>query len=101
MRVLLTDQAEADLEEIADWIARDSPLRAISYVRELRASCHGLSNDPERFQLVDRSRSRQVRRRVHGAHLIFYRIAQDQVVVLRILHGAREYEPLLFPKDEP
>ena len=81
------------------WIARDSPRRAISYVRELRDSCHSLSVRPERFQLVDRLRSHNLRRRIHGAHIVFYRIEEARVTILRILHGARDYEPLLFPKD--
>ena len=38
-----------------------------------------------------------VRRRVHGAYLIFYRIEKEAVVIIHILHGSRDYEALLFP----
>jgi toxin ParE1/3/4 len=37
-----------------------------------------------------------IRRRVHGNYLIFYRIAEAGVEVLRILHGAQDYERALF-----
>jgi len=37
MRVYFTDEAEADLEEIADYIALDNPDRAVSFMEELRA----------------------------------------------------------------
>lgn len=40
-----------------------------------------------------------IRRRVHGSYLIFYRIGGDAVEILRILHGATEYERALFPED--
>jgi toxin ParE1/3/4 len=31
--------------------------------------------------------------------LIFYRIGPDAKEVVHILHGARDYEPLLFPES--
>ena len=36
MKVVLTEKAEDDLIRIADYIARDNPERAISFIRELR-----------------------------------------------------------------
>jgi plasmid stabilization system protein ParE len=30
--------------------------------------------------------------------LIFYRVGADAIEVAYILHGARDYEPLLFPE---
>jgi toxin ParE1/3/4 len=36
MKVLLTPEAEADLEGIGDRIAEGNPGRAVTYVRELR-----------------------------------------------------------------
>jgi plasmid stabilization system protein ParE len=32
-----SDRAEADLEDVADYIALHNPRRAVSFVRELRA----------------------------------------------------------------
>jgi toxin ParE1/3/4 len=47
MRFRFSRRAEADLEEIADYIARDSPTRAASFVQELRARCRQLSEFPD------------------------------------------------------
>jgi plasmid stabilization system protein ParE len=58
-----------------------------------------LADNPRRFQLLERYQSSGIRRRVHGAYLIFYRIEPSQITVLRILHGSRDYEPLLFGED--
>jgi plasmid stabilization system protein ParE len=44
--VVITEAAEADLEQLGDAIAVDSPLRAISFVRELRGRCEGLAEFP-------------------------------------------------------
>ena len=100
MSVVLTAAAEADLEEIGDWIAQDNPRRAVGFVWELRQCCDGLAEHPLRYQLVERFAARGVRRRVHGNYLIFYRTDQSRVTVLRVLHGARDFEPLIFPDED-
>jgi plasmid stabilization system protein ParE len=99
VKVALTPEAEHDLTDIGDWIARESPRRALTFVTELRAACAGLADNPMRFQLVDRYQNSDVRRRPHGNYLIFYRVRPDSVEILHILHGARDYGPLLFPDD--
>ncbi|WP_202314807.1 type II toxin-antitoxin system RelE/ParE family toxin [Mesorhizobium sp. L-8-10] len=39
------------------------------------------------------------RRRVHGNYLIFYRASGENVEILHVLHGAMDYERILFPED--
>ena len=97
MIVEFTVAAEADLEGIGDYIARDNSARALSFVRELARSCFELSDTPEAWPLVPRYERRGVRRRVHGRYLIFYRIAGDRITVLHILNGAMDVEAILFP----
>jgi toxin ParE1/3/4 len=36
MRVELSSFIESDLEAIADYIAQDNPIRAVSFIREIR-----------------------------------------------------------------
>jgi plasmid stabilization system protein ParE len=95
--VRITSAAEADLEAIADWIARDSPSRALTFVAELRDACVTLADLPESYALVPRYEASGVRRRVHGNYLIFYCIDNERIDVLHVLHGARDYESILFP----
>ena len=99
MKVVLTDEAFSDLESIADYIAQDNPARARSFVAELLDRAHGLAGMAEGFPLVPRYAHLGIRRRVHGSYLIFYRTDADSVIVLHILHGARDYEGLLFPEE--
>jgi toxin ParE1/3/4 len=35
-----------------------------------------------------------------GDYSIFYRVLSDTVEILHMLHGARDYEPILFPASE-
>ncbi len=99
MIVVITTEAEADLERIGDHIALNNPFRALSYVQELRQSCERLADMPEGFPMVPRYEARGVRRRVHGNYLIFYNIGISTVDVIHILHGAMDYERVLVPED--
>ena len=97
MKVTFTDEALRDLDAIGDYIAEDSPSRALRFVAELVETAREIGDNPRAFQAVRRYRNREVRRRVHGSYLIFYRIEPDLVSVLHVLHGAQDYEALLFP----
>jgi toxin ParE1/3/4 len=96
MRVIFTDAAELEIEAIGDYVALESPARALELVRELREKCLGLSDMPKRFPVLARYRTSGIRRRVHGNYLIFYRVEDDAVQIIHILHGAMDYERFLF-----
>jgi plasmid stabilization system protein ParE len=96
--VVLTPEAEFDLETIAQYIARDSLTTALSFVHELREKCLGLAEAPRGYPLVPRYEHLGIRRRPFGNYLIFYRIGVDAIEILHVLHGARDYEILLFPE---
>lgn len=91
-----SDEAEQDLEQIADYIARDNPRRALSFIRELRTRCEELLDTPNGFAIVSRYERYGIRRRVHGNYLIFYRVETAKVVIVHILHGATDYGAILF-----
>jgi toxin ParE1/3/4 len=97
MIVRLTAEAGRDLEAIGDYIARDNPERALSFIRELRGKCLDLADFPERYPLVPRYETLGVRHRVHGNYLIFYRADAEWVTVIHVLHGAMDYAAILFP----
>ena len=93
MIVQLTDEAEGDLERIGDYIAQDNPLRALSFINELRDKCLSLTDMHQAFPLVPRY---GIRRRVHDNYAIFYRVEANRVVVVHILHGAMDYAAILL-----
>jgi|SRR5262245_63055246 plasmid stabilization system protein ParE len=98
-RLVFTDSAQAELEAIGDHIARDSPLRAETFLEELLESCRALGEMPMRFPVVPRLATLGIRRRVHGNYLILYRVGRRDVEILHVLHGAMDYERLFFPED--
>lgn len=97
MIVEITAAAEADLEGIGDYIARDNPERAASFVREIFDRCLEIAEMPNAWPLVPRYAHHGVRRRVHGRYLIFYRATAGRITVLHILNSAMDVDPILFP----
>lgn len=97
--VRLSDQARADLGEIADYLAERSASASDKAVDRIIATCQSFADTPElgrrREELRTGLRSFPV-----GNHLVFYRVWPERVDVLRILHGARNLEELLTRHDE-
>lgn len=98
MIVVISAAAEAELEAIGDWIAAHDPRRAVTFVRELRERCWRLIDIPKGFALVPRYEALGIRRRPFGNYSIFYRVIGDQIEVVHVLHGARDYDAILFPE---
>jgi toxin ParE1/3/4 len=99
MKVEISTEAEGDLETIGDYIGRDDPERAIRFLREIRTKCLDLADMPNGFPLVGRYKDMGIRQRVSGNYLIFYRVYPKKIIVLHILHGARDYPAILFNDD--
>jgi toxin ParE1/3/4 len=93
MRYRFTAEAELDIEEIGDYIARDNPRRAASFVRELRVRCRALAKFPKTHP-VRGEFGEDVRVAVHGNYLIFYAVRGGLVEILRVIHGARNISVL-------
>jgi toxin ParE1/3/4 len=100
MRVRLTPLAEADIEGIGDRIAERNPARAVSYVRELRERCRSIGEfphaGPPRPQWGE-----GIRIAVHGKYVIVYRVRDEAVQILRVVHGARDLDALFGEQPLP
>ena len=95
-RLLLSPRAAADLEEIADYIARDNPVRAARLVVELEGKCRGVAPSPELYP-ARTDLAPGLRMAVHGRYLVLYRDlpGEDTVRIERVLHGARNLPRLI------
>ena len=95
-RLLLSPRAASDLEEIADYIARDNPVRAATFIAELEAKCRAVAATPELYPARP-DLAPGLRMAVHGRYLVLYRDlpGEDTVRVERVLHSARNLPRLL------
>lgn len=94
--MILAQAAIADLIAIGRYIAKDSLIRAATFVDELEERCLELADMPRAFPVVPHRKNTDIRRRVHRDYLIFYRVVADEVHILHVLHGAQDYEAWLF-----
>ena len=99
MRLDITPLAEQDLEAIADYIAADSPVRALNFVRELCAQCQCITLNPPGYRLRPELGD-GIRSCAHGRYVIFFESDHDAVKVLRILHGARDLPAVFHAEDQ-
>jgi toxin ParE1/3/4 len=98
MRLTFTPLAEQDLEAIADYIAADSPARALSFVRELRAQCQHICLNPSVYRLRPELNA-GIRSCAHGHYVIFFESGRNSVSIVRILHGARDISAVFDAND--
>ena len=92
-RVVFTSLADADLDDILDYIAADSPARAISFVTELRdRAVKTLSVVP-----MGGARRGSVRFFPFGDYVVVYEVYQERqtVVVHMISHASRQWQELI------
>jgi toxin ParE1/3/4 len=92
VRVVFYPIAQEDLSQIFDFIAADSPDRAINYIRQMRVFCLGFADFPERGRirndLASGVRTFFFERRV----VIAYRIEDQQVVILRLFYAGQQID---------
>lgn len=97
--VALSNEAELDLEDIGDYIALDSPLRAIGFIADLRAACMRIGLAPS-ATIARPELAENLRCRPFGRYLIFLRVEAERVLIVRVLHGARDVSAILGSTDD-
>ena len=89
MGIVFHPIAESDLEQIFNFIAEDSPERAIGFVRRIRACCLGLAEFPKRGRPRD-DLAKDVRTLVFERRVVIaYRIESQRIVVLRVFYAGQ------------
>lgn len=96
--VNLAESAWRDLDEIYDWIADQSdPDTALAYVSRILRLCNSLSEFPQRGALRD-DLAENIRTIVFERRAtIAYRVTNDAVLVLRVLHWGRDAQSAFAP----
>ena len=93
MIVLYSEDVEDDLDAIAEYIATDSPRRAVSFIREIYSSVERIAESPLLYQLRP-DIGPDARLAVVGRYVILFCFAKDVVYIERILYGGRDLPPL-------
>lgn len=93
--LIYSGDAEADLDDIFDFIAADNPRRARTYVEDIRKACRDLCHTPligiDRADLRPGLRILPLWRRV----IVAYELPPGELLVLRVFTGGRDYEVIM------
>jgi toxin ParE1/3/4 len=94
-RVKWTTPALLDLQETAEFIARDSRYYAAALVREAMIAARTLRQFARRGRVVPEFRDDAIRELFVQGHRMIYRIAADQSVqIIAFIHGTRDLSAL-------
>ena len=97
-RVLRKPLARADLLDIWNYVAEDSPAKADHLLDSINKQCQTLA----RFPKMGRARN-ELGPSLHsfpvGNYVIFYREISKGIEIIRVLHGARDIEGIISSRE--
>ena len=89
MQIKWTKRASKNLQTVIDYIAHDNPIAARSFLVELLQKVDHLRSFPMLGRPGVVSLTRELV--VHHNYIAYYRIKQERVEILRVIHVQRQY----------
>ena len=89
-KVTWTESAWIDLEEVADYIAKDSPHYAGAFIREVRDAARSLAYLAERGRIVPEFNDPLIRELIVKTYRLIYQVTERTTYILGFIHGARD-----------
>ena len=89
MEIVWSKQALVDIEEIGDFIAKDSPAKAVAFIDHLIDSVERLENFPESGPIVPENPIfRQI---VHDGYRVIYHLSLKRISIVTVLGPGQLY----------
>ncbi len=98
-KVIWAYAAEEDLEAAASYIRRDSPVYAASFVDRALEAGRSLNEFAERGRIVPELRDSSIREIFIYSYRLVYRIEDDRISILALIHGRRDFQKAWDEKD--
>tara|TARA_R110002095_G_scaffold188608_1_gene166106 strand:+ start:513 stop:827 length:315 start_codon:yes stop_codon:yes gene_type:complete len=93
-RVSWSPEALDDVEAIAEYIERDSPIYARAVVQKLLDAARNLNTFPNAGRVVPELGDDTIRERFVYSYRLVYRVRDNAVLVAAVVHGKRMLEPI-------
>ena len=89
--------AQEDLSSIFDWIAQDSPKRALSFVDKIDRRIGALAQSPYLGRIPRHARLKEYGYRVLilDSYLVFYKFRNQTIEIHRVVHASRNLDHLI------
>ena len=88
MKVHWTDNAIEHLVNIYEYISLNSSTYAKRMVDKITRRSEQIANQPQSGRMVSEYDSEDIRELIEAPYRIIYRIKQDQIDLLAVIHGA-------------
>jgi len=98
-KVIWAYVAEEDLESAASYIHRDSPVYAASFVDRVLEAGRSLDEFAERGRMVPELSDHNIREIFVYSYRRIYRIEDDRISILALIHGRRDFHKAWDEKD--
>lgn len=95
-RVSWSPEALDDVDAIASYIAKDSPFYASAVVQKILDVARSLGNFPNLGPIVPEIGEPEFRERFVYSYRIIYRVTDDEVMVVAVIHGRRLLTPTML-----
>lgn len=87
--VIWTEVARLDLDEITDYIARDSMQYAQAVLEKILETAKRIPEQPKMGRMVPELEDEVVRERFIYSYRLIYEIRGQQIIILALIHGPR------------
>ena len=82
--------ANKSLEEIAEYIARDSPFYAVNFVERILQYTEKLVEFPKLGRVVPEFKNEYIRELVFHNYRIVYKVTKDSIFIVSVCHGSMD-----------
>jgi toxin ParE1/3/4 len=93
-KVIWSFEATADLEALAEYIAKDSAFYAASFVQEIQDASRSLKEFSERGRIVPELFNPNICELFIKGYRLIYNIEESRVVILDLINGRRDLKAL-------
>ncbi|MDO9101310.1 MAG: type II toxin-antitoxin system RelE/ParE family toxin [Candidatus Nitrotoga sp.] len=93
-RIEWSSEATEDIEGIAEFISRDSEFYARAVVSKILSVSRALADFPHIGRAVPELGDENIRERFVYSYRLVYRIEQEKILVVAVVHGKRLLEPI-------
>lgn len=91
--------ARLDMEQIFDYIAVElcNPTAAIGQINDFEKAFENICTFPESCPYINNEyvKDKSLRKLIVNNYIAFYRVRDNEIQVVRVLYGMRNYEPFL------
>jgi len=97
--ILWTEIAESDLSEVIEYIAQDSPDRALKILAKIKDKTSQLTHSPGRGRVIPEFKKfniNSIRELIESPWRIFYKLEGNIIYILCVIDSRRNIEDILL-----